>query len=373
MSAASGNVITRLEGELRALWAKPEAGETPMARVCTMNLVVVAHDRALRDRYVPVVDEVTSSIPARALVVAATPGTDDVLDGSATAVCYLYAGRKICSERVLIDASGRAERRVASAVSALLVPELPTALVWLGRLEETDELFNTLAEGADRIIVDSEFSGITSVAAATRWVTRTNSRAHVVDLAWTRLAPWHELLARIFDGDALAPLADTIEELTMVQASSTGVGSPALLMLGWIATRLGWRQDAVGLVRADGRRVAVSLGRTARPRGVAEGTLACLKLRARGERGEVLGDITRALATGTDDAPDADVIDWKRIGPGGANDVAEQRVRLGPNKAAKWLERTLHRPARDEAFEEAVAFAAAAEAILGGKGGKERP
>jgi hypothetical protein len=35
----------------------------------------------------------------------------------------------------------------------------------------------------------------------------------------------------------------------------------------------------------------------------------------------------------------------------------EQHVRLGSNKAAKWLERTLHRPKRDPAFDESVVFA----------------
>jgi hypothetical protein len=41
---------------------------------------------------------------------------------------------------------------------------------------------------------------------------------------------------------------------------------------------------------------------------------------------------------------------------GGAPAI-EHRVRMGANKAAKWLERTLHRPASDPAFTESVAFA----------------
>ena len=37
----------------------------------------------------------------------------------------------------------------------------------------------------------------------------------------------------------------------------------------------------------------------------------------------------------------------------------EQRVRLGTNKAGKWLERTLRRPSVDPALLEAIAFAEA--------------
>jgi hypothetical protein len=52
---------------------------------------------------------------------------------------------------------------------------------------------------------------------------------------------------------------------------------------------------------------------------------------------------------------DSDVMRWRLESPNGH--IAEQRVRLGANKAAKWLERTLHRQARDSAFDESVAFA----------------
>ena len=68
---------------------------------------------------------------------------------------------------------------------------------------------------------------------------------------------------------------------------------------------------------------------------------------ARNSSGVVTG-----LANAT---PDADVILWRCMRAGGPE--IEQRIRLGPNKAAKWLERTLHRPARDQAFDESVAFA----------------
>lgn len=79
------------------------------------------------------------------------------------------------------------------------------------------------------------------------------------------------------------------------------------------------------------------------------------------------GSITRDLASGASIPPaaegeatfgmtlDADVMRWRLESPNGH--VAEQRVRLGTNKAAKWLERTLHRQAKDAAFDEAVAFA----------------
>ena len=51
---------------------------------------------------------------------------------------------------------------------------------------------------------------------------------------------------------------------------------------------------------------------------------------------------------------DADVVVWKQVTGGSA--PLEQRVRLSANKAAKWLERTLHRPKSDPAFDEPAKF-----------------
>ena len=71
--AATG-LIARLEKELRDLWALPsDPSEPPKSRVCTMNIEVVASSRALLERYTPVVDEVTASIPSRVILASVEP------------------------------------------------------------------------------------------------------------------------------------------------------------------------------------------------------------------------------------------------------------------------------------------------------------
>lgn len=371
MSSAT-NLIARLENELREVWASPDPSGLPVSRVCTMNLVVVSGSTELRDRYTPVVDEVTASIPARAIVVSVEPEGDvDSLDGSATAVCALDGGRKVCSERVLLQAKGNASARVASAIAALLVPEIPTALVWLGRVHADDPLFEALAESADRVLLDSEYTSVSSLLQIAKWARTQGGRLHVGDLAWTRLAPWQELLARFFDPTETQPLADRVTKLKVNQASEHGarLGPEPALMLGWIATRLGWKTARLGgslrFKRPDGGVVAIELGAVPCPEGVAPLALAEIVVEAAADAGKMRGSVTRDLGSGATIPPpahapgartaDADVMRWRLEAPNGH--VAEQRVRLGANKAAKWLERTLHRQARDCAFEESVAFA----------------
>lgn len=368
-SGSAASVIARLEKDLRDLW-KPSEDPTapPVSRVCTMNLEVVAPSTALLERYAPVVDEVTASIPARAILAALEPdaGTD-AIDGSATAVCRPFAGGKICSERIVLSCRGKAAARAASAIEAFLVPEIPTALVWLGRVRVDDPVFDNLASDAQRIILDSEYTSIASVIQTVAWARKQRNGPEIADLAWTRIAVWQELLARFFDGVDARPLAHKLTKVSLTQACDPGarIGPEAALMLGWMGTRLGWsvaRANAMlHITRADGTPVAVELGAVPRPNGVAPHTLARLSVEA-GEdasRPALRGTIERDLASGPKDQADttldADVMLW-RSARTDATEI-EQTIRLGANKAAKWLERTLHRPLRDPAFDESVAFA----------------
>lgn len=363
-NAGAGKLIDRLERELRELWVEPqdESG-APLARVVTMNLEVVAPSRELLERYTPVVDEVTASLPARAILASLEPDAEqDSLDGEVTAVCQQENGRKICSERIVLRARGGASARAASAIEAFLVPHIPTALVWLGRVHVDDPVFLDLANDANRIILDSEYTSVSSLLHVASWARAQCSAPAIADLAWTRLAPWHELLARFFDDARHRTLPHAVQRLRIVQASEPGarLGPEPALFLGWVATRLGWKPHRLGgrlrLKRPDGATIALELASVPRPQGVAPQALAAVEIEANDGTTKLTGSIHRELGTGMEgETPDADVIVWRQVTEPG-NEI-EQRVRLGANKAAKWLERTLHRPPHDPAFEESVAFA----------------
>ncbi len=370
MSAASetSGLVARLEKELRDFWTAPaDPSAPPRSRVCTMNLEVVAPSTELLERYTPVVDEVTANIPARAILAAVEPDAPgDELDGAATAVCALTGDRQICSERITLTCRGNAAARAASAMEAFLVPEIPTALVWLGRVHTDDPIFEDLASEANRIILDSEYTSIGSVIQVASWARRHRNAPAISDLAWTRIAVWQEMLARFFDTPQTRDLAWKIGKLVLAQACEPGarIGPEGALMLGWIGTRLGWKTSrlagALRIKRADGASVSIELRAVPRPAGVAPHTLAALSVEAGDDPGRpsLSGAIERELASGLggdDTTPDADVLVWKRRAADGTE--SEQRVRLGPNKAAKWLEQTLHRRAHDVAFEESIAFA----------------
>lgn len=378
-SVPTSAVLDRIEKELRALWTEPtKSGEAPKSRVCTMNLVVVAGSRELAERYTPILDDVTATTPARAILVALEPDSPvSALEGDVSAVCSLEGdgtspaqperglhqpAGALCSERVRLIACGAVCARVASAIEALCVPEIPTALVWLGRLHTEDPVFLSLAEIANRIILDTEYTSLSSLVKLARWARAEPGRGEVADLAWTRLAPWQELCARFFDAPTMRAHASHITNLTLKQASDPGarLGSEGSLLLGWLATRLGWKASRIGgalrFKRPDGGTVAVKLGAVPRPAEVAPAALAYVSIEA--ESGGVVakGTLERELGSGLEgQTADADVLAWKL--DVAAPTAVEQRVRLGANKGAKLLDRTLHRPASDPLLAEAVAFA----------------
>lgn len=372
-SGIASKVVAQVDRELRAIWEEPDADpNTPRkARVCMMNLVVVG-GRAIVERYTPVVDEVTRSVPSRAILVALAPeAANEEVNGDGSAVCTVEGGKQVCSERVRLYAGGAACARIATAVDALLVPEIPTSLVWLGRVHTDDPVFEPLAQGASRIVIDSEYTSLTSLLLLAKWADAEGNNAGIADLAWTRIAPWQELIARFFDADN--ELAEDVTSITITQASDRGaqVGSEAMLLLGWLATRLGWKTTrlggALGFTSRAGKAVRVSWASTPRPETVAPLSLAAVAIEAGAGGGQLVGSIVRELGSGLEaENPDADMIEWKMTK--GAAPAMTHHVRLGANKGAKWLERTLRRPTRDPAFLEAVRFA---EGVL--EGGLEVP
>jgi glucose-6-phosphate dehydrogenase assembly protein OpcA len=259
---------------------------------------------------------------------------------------------------------------VGSAIDALLVPELPTTLVWLGRVHTDDPVFLAIAAQARRVVLDTEYTTLNSLLDLARWSRAASGRPAIADLAWTRISPWQEMTARFFDEPRLHKHARRIRQLTIRQASDRGarLGSEASLLLGWMATRLGWRLQSAGrgagnvggarLARPEGEPIALVLSSVTRPQQVAPAALAGIAVEAEADGVVVRGTIDRELASGLAEAgstPDADVLVWRLVVD--VPSATEQHVRLGTNRGAQLLERTIHRPAHDPALSESARFA----------------
>jgi hypothetical protein len=75
-----------------------------------------------------------------------------------------------------------------------------------------------------------------------------SEQVYVVDLAWLRSTPWRERIASTFDPPAWRPSLGHISGLTVRHHPASAVA--ALLLVGWMGSRLGWSSGP--LVRANG-------------------------------------------------------------------------------------------------------------------------
>jgi glucose-6-phosphate dehydrogenase assembly protein OpcA len=351
-------VLAQAETDLRALWTtSPALGQAPRTRACTMNLVVVVPSPAL-DRWVRVVDDVLQGVPARALVVGLDPDGQDDLDASVSAVCTPGGGAVVCSERITLRVGGALCARVASCVDALSASDVPTTLVWPARVRVEDPAFAPLARWSHRVVLDASSGSLSSLAHVVLWARGrpAGERPGVAELAWTRLAPWQELCARMFDDARVRDLATAVTRVKLVQASAAGatLGPEGALLLGWFATRLGWKASSLAgklrLLRTDGAHVQVELQADALA-SAPRGALLAVAIEATRAEAALHGEVAR---TGGEDGTGT----WRvEMTVGTETQRIEQRVRTFADEPARLLERTLRRPVRDDALAESVAWA----------------
>jgi glucose-6-phosphate dehydrogenase assembly protein OpcA len=220
--------LAAVESMLRAARGGDRTGSV---RAITLNLVVHAPDADRVDAAIEALEHVGPSHPLRAIV--ATPAEGE-LRASVASSCWVGASdRQVCSERVLVEAKAKA---LPSAVTALLVPDLPVFLWWQGPMD--GGLVGELAGLASRVIVDSGECGLDGVAAA-----RVLAQS-VADLAWAGLMPWRDAVAGLFDGPSEVKALDRIGAVDV-----RGPENEARLMAGWLRSAL----DAAIDLHREGR------------------------------------------------------------------------------------------------------------------------
>jgi glucose-6-phosphate dehydrogenase assembly protein OpcA len=137
-------------------------------------------------------------------------------------------------ERVEIDLGPGHLSRIDTIIDPVLVSELPTVL-WCPNGH--DEAVTALLEMIDVMLVDSD--DLLEPAEALARISRLLESVYVVDLAWLRTTPWRERLAASFDGTERRRLLRQAAGLSIDHRGESRAS--ALLLSGWLASRLGWR------------------------------------------------------------------------------------------------------------------------------------
>jgi glucose-6-phosphate dehydrogenase assembly protein OpcA len=276
---SQGIDVGRLEKELAASWQSEAGGEgSGVTRVCVLNLIVYASHEEDRAKIDEVLDEVTAHTPSRALVLIANrTSTEAKLEAKVSTLCQEESrggAKRVCGEQVTIEASGSQVETAASAIEPLVVPDVPVFLWWKDIPHEDDKLFNRLVELSDRVVIDSlvfdrphqDLKRLAQIITARR------QYLLVSDVNWGRLTSWRNLIAGFWDVADYRPHLDALDhvliEFDPPDAASGEIAAQALLVAGWLASRLKWQptgeferegKSARWVLEAGGRKLTVEL------------------------------------------------------------------------------------------------------------------
>ena len=298
---ASG--VTDLERELTRLRRVQNAhaieqGHT-LARASVLNLIIYAEREAHARRAAASIAELALRHPCRAIIVLADRTGREAPAQRIEMRCHLPiadGARQVNYEQILVRAQGQVADRLASAVIPLLVPDLPVFLWWTGTPPTSGRTFGDLVGLADRLIVDSADAARPEIMlpSLARLCSQARGLFGLTDLNWTRLTPWREIATSFFDVPAWRVFLDGITGVRVgfaVDMDGRDIHpSQALLFVGWLASRLGWRpleqlapSEAGGLLfaiaRRDGARIMVRV-RPRFERGLAEGDVSGVRLQS---------------------------------------------------------------------------------------------
>lgn len=250
-----------IEAALREMLRERHAANQALAPARVLNLIVVV-ERAWKGEIANRLDKVGRYHASRTILCAVEEGRT-TLDALAV-MTYdepKPGGIGVMHEQVEIDMGPEHLSGLKTIVDPVLVSELPTVL-WAPHGH--DEAVDALRGLIDVMLLDSD--DLPEADAALARAQRELEFAYVVDLAWLRTTPWRERLAASFDPPARQRALSTVTGFTVRhQAVST---ASALLLAGWLSSRLRWTTGALGSAnglalrghaRADDREVEIGL------------------------------------------------------------------------------------------------------------------
>lgn len=250
-SGLVSDTLSAIEGELRALWAVPDEGtRLPKVRASTLNLVVVAAGTEL-EAYRRSTDDLSETHAGRVILVSLDGRIASwEIEHEVSGVCRPSGGEAgpICNDRIELRCGAMVAPRIRSVLGALALPEI-AVIAEIGP-GAPNGLADALVQAADRVIVDSSHTSFRRIRDLALL-----ANAAVVDRAFIRQHSWRELCARMFDD--IVPALSSVAAIEITSAPRPGAPDPALLLLGWFASRIGMSPVAPGRLSHPSGRSAV--------------------------------------------------------------------------------------------------------------------
>ena len=316
--------VGSIQRELKKLWQ--DSHEMAM-RASRLNLVIFSTAEHSLRANTALVEQVARQHALRALLIASKPQTNETrVRAWVNAHCQISkSGQKQrCSEQIAIQLEGEARTGglVPNLVFSNLDSDLPLYFWRQGHFSNSPS--EQLMAWVDCLIYDSadwpqpgaQFAIVKKLAKDA------DLENGLADLNWMRLRGLRGAVAQFFDApDTLAAL-DAVESVEIAHGDGPGVRTRALLLVGWIASQLGWQPnglndagDAPRFRTAAGQKVRIKL----QADGPGDAGICSVSLRAGG------GEFTVSRDAGSNFfntvAPRRDAGEQRQMLPAGAEDL----------------------------------------------------
>jgi glucose-6-phosphate dehydrogenase assembly protein OpcA len=250
-----------IDAALRSALAQIHRENAGYAPARVLNLVCVV-DKSYSGEIANRLRRVGRYHPSRTIVCSVEPRRT-TLDAVATIAApseVAHGDLGLLRETIVVEVGERHLKHLDRIVDPLVVSDLLTC-VWSphGHNEAVDSLLAL----AQIVLLDSVDEP--DPADAIHRARQLSEKVYVVDLAWLRSTPWRERIAATFDPPHLRPDLRTISAVTIRHHPDSATA--ALLLVGWLASRLDWRTSPLvwrrgvwdGSVRARRQDVKIRL------------------------------------------------------------------------------------------------------------------
>jgi glucose-6-phosphate dehydrogenase assembly protein OpcA len=236
--------VAQIERSLAELWRSQQDGDEAITRAALWNVVAHTAVPEHQAQASEVLGRASAAVPQRTIVIRANAAEPPDISSWISANCHILgAGKQMCSEEIAIVAGGDRIHRVPPLVSALLLPDMPVAIWWMGDLpNEHQEYVEALLEPADRLIVDSScFDSPKDLELVSRVAARTTTIP--ADLNWIRLEEWRAATASVFDPPNMRARLPLMHRVRIVAGSRQenffGESIESLLYASWLTAQVG--------------------------------------------------------------------------------------------------------------------------------------
>ncbi len=242
-----------IEAALRELLRERHAANQGLAPARVLTLIVVV-ERSWKGEIANRLERVGRYHASRTILCAVEEGRDTLDAVAVMSYDDQDGGMGVMREQVEIDMGLDHLPALETIVDPIVIAELPTVL-WCPHGHE--EAVNALRGMIDVTLLDSD--DMPEPAAGLARAEEELSSSYVVDLAWLRTTPWRERLAASFDPPGRRAMLTSLDGFKVRhQASST---ASALLLAGWLCSRLGWDIRPLRSVNGSGLRGRAYTGR----------------------------------------------------------------------------------------------------------------